>query len=64
MASPNLGKKCVRLSDVASSHEILRRICFVVKKGLNRVVEILSDFFMCFCKKCPFLLILDAAPIF
>ena len=37
--SPNLGKKCVRLSDPASSHEMLTRIYFVLKplkKGLNR----------------------------
>ena len=35
----NLGKKCISLSDAAPTHEILRKIYFVVKrlkKGLNR----------------------------
>ena len=35
--SPNLDKTCACLSDAASSHEILRKIYLVVKKGLNRV---------------------------
>ena len=46
--SPNLEKKCVRLLDVALSHEILRKIYFVSepwKNGLDRGVEILSALF-------------------
>ena len=46
--SPNLDKTCVWILDVAPSHEILRRIYFVVKKGLNRVVGILSALFLFF----------------
>ena len=46
--SPNLDKTCVWILDVAPSHEILRRIYFIVKKGLNRVVEILSALFLFF----------------
>ena len=63
LSGPNLDK-CVQLSDDAPSHEILRKIYFVIKplkKGLNKGVEILSALSF---KKVPFLLISDAAPMF
>ena len=64
-SDPNLHKKCVWFLDGAPSHEILRKISFVIKsfkKRLNRGCWHFKCTF--FCKKCPFLLISDAAPVF
>ena len=63
-SGPNLDKRCVWLSDTAPSHEILKKnifCCKTFKKVLKRGAEILSALF---CKKCPFLLTLDAVQIF
>ena len=54
-AGPNLDKKCIRLSDAAPSHEIIRKIYFAAKpliKGLNRGCWNFKYPFL--CKKCHF----------